>query len=172
MAFFSAAFILGIVAMATYQVRRGLVLFCCSLAAIVLIPLSFMILGVGIFGLAVAKAQQHMEASGPVIRPLQAPPKLFLPQFSPPPAQRSYIAPRQSQPVRDYSTSAVESFIRQARVSGIMSGNPSIAVINGKDYEVGQEVIIPSGARLRVTAIAQNSVYLRWQNRDFTIALR
>jgi hypothetical protein len=53
-----------------------------------------------------------------------------------------------------------------------MSGNPAIAVINGKDYEIGQEVVVPCGARLRVTAIAQNSVQLRWQNRDFSIAIR
>jgi len=62
--------------------------------------------------------------------------------------------------------------VRNSCLSAVMSGNPAIAVINGKDYEVGQEVIIPSGARLRVTEIAQNSVYLRWQNRDFSIAIR
>jgi hypothetical protein len=166
MVFFSAAFIFGIVAMATHQVHRGLVLFCCSVAAIVVIPLSFMILGLGVFGFAVAKAQQRIERSGPSVRPLS------VPQFSPPPAQRSYTASRQSQPVRDYSTSAVESFIQQARLSAIMLGNPAIVVINGKDYEVGQEIIIPSGARLRITTIRKNSVYLHWQNRDFALALR
>jgi len=169
--FFSAAFIFGIVAMATHEVRRGLVLFSCSLVAIVLIPLSLMFLGLGVLGYAATKAQQRMEASAPGLRSLAKPPT-SVSHVSPPSVRHSYAAPQPPQPVRDPLTSSVESFIRQARLSAVLSGDPAIAVIDGKDYEVGQEVVIPSGARFRVIAIAQNSVYLRWQNQDFSIAIR
>jgi hypothetical protein len=171
MVFFSAAFIFGIVAMATNEVRRGLVLFGCSVAAIVLIPLSLMFLGLGVLGYAATKAQQRMEASAPGLRSLAKPPTPVS-HVSPPSVRNSYAVPQPRQAVHDSLTSSVENFIRQARLSAVLSGNPAIAVINGKDYEVGQEVVIPSGARLRVTAIAQNSVYLRWQNQDFSIAIR
>jgi len=66
--FFSAAFIFGIVAMATHEVRRGLVLLSCSVSAIVLIPLSLMFLGLGVLGYAATKAQQRAEASGRGLR--------------------------------------------------------------------------------------------------------
>jgi hypothetical protein len=171
MVFFSAAFIFAIVAMATHEVRRGLVLFSCSLVAIALIPLSLMFLGLGVLGYAATKAQQRVEASAPGLRSLAKPPT-SVSQVSLPFARHSYAAPPPPQAVHDYLTSSVESFVRQARVSAVMSGNPAIAVINGKDYEIGQEVVVPCGARLRVTAIAQNSVQLRWQNRDFSIAIR
>jgi len=171
MVFFSAAFIFGIVAMATHEVRRGLALLSCSVAAIVLIPLSLMFLGLSVLGYAATKAQYRVETSAPGLGSLAKPPTLVS-QVSPPSVRHSYEAPQPPQPLHDYLTSSVESFIHQARLSAVLSGNPAIAVINGKDYEVGQEVVVPCGARLRVTAIAQNSVYLRWQNRDFSIAIR
>lgn len=163
MVFFSVALVLGVVAMVTHQVRRGLILFSCSFAAIVVIPISCLMLGLGVFGFAVAKARQR---SGPSVRSLP------VALSSSPSVQGSYAAPRPPRPVRDNSTPAVETFVRQAQLSAIMLGEPAIAVINRKDYEVGQEIIVPSGPRLRITAINSDSVRLHWQDRDFILALQ
>lgn len=159
MIFFSAAFVFGIVAMATHEVRRGLALFSCSIVAILLIPLSMMFLGVGALGYAATKAQQAIKSSRSSLKSL--------------PAQATPVVKRSAPAINDSPTSeaAVESFLRQAKLSAVITGNPAIAVINGKDYEVGQELITPSGARLRVTAIIGNEVHLRWDNRGFAIAL-
>ena len=164
MVFFSVALVLGVVAMVTHQVRRGLILFSCSIAAIVVIPVFCLVLGLGLFGFAVAKVR-HGSASS--VRSL---PVAQLPQLSV--QGSSHAASGPPHPVRNDSAFAVENFVRQAQLSAVMLGKPAIAVINRKDYEVGQEIIVPGGSRLSVTIIDRDSVHLRWQDRDFTIALQ
>lgn len=61
-------------------------------------------------------------------------------------------------PTAPAASPEVETFLASAKLTGVMLGEPSIAIINKKEYEPGAEITLPNGRRLRVQTIAEESV--------------
>ena len=182
---FVATIALAIVALATNQVRAGLILFFTTAASGILIGLAVLMFGIGILGMAakgvqtklavqqreMARAQPQMTATMPTPPPF----RMFVPPAPvarPPTAGTPVVvSPRPTHPPVS-QPDASDLFARQARLTSIMGGEPPIAIINGKSYELGQEIVVPGGVRLRVNAVTAETVTLRGLNRDYQLRLR
>lgn len=60
------------------------------------------------------------------------------------------------------------------RVTSILLGNPSLAVINGRSYEEGQYLRLPRGStlRIRVFRIGDGKVWLQYDDKSFSVPLK
>lgn len=61
------------------------------------------------------------------------------------------------------------------RVTSILLGNPSLAVVNGKSYEEGQFLRMPRGGpqiRIRVYRITDGQVWLQYEDKLFAVPLK
>ena len=60
------------------------------------------------------------------------------------------------------------------RVTSILLGNPSLAVINGRSYEEGQYLRLPRGStlRIRVFRIGDGQVWLQYEDKSFAVPLK
>lgn len=177
---FIATIVLAIVALATNQVRSGLILFFTAASSGILLGLAVLMFGVGMLGLAAKSVQQGMERKQREVARAQRhqladlpppvnvyPPRPVLPSSAPTPIHTTpVVAPGQS------VDAAADFFVQQARLTSVVGGEPPIVVINGKGYKLGQEVVTPSGTRLRVNAVTAETVTLRGRTRDYQLRLK
>lgn len=82
-----------------------------------------------------------------------------------------WIKPAANAPVIQQAALDTSAF----RLSSVLLGNPSLAVINGRSYEEGQYLRMPRGgpqARILVYRITDGQVWLRMDEKIFSVPLR